>query len=236
MISFCVIILIIIDSIGKSEENLITSFSYYIIFVGIFSLYDVLVKKHFVIHYTDPYYLMFFIGFFSLLLIIPLDLFEYFYDNEILGLDIINKIKSITETDRLFLLRFILYIIVGFFWLVGVVLILYYFTPCHFIICRVLSEFLFRCIKGIKELGNGEIKLYFIIIYIVIYFIMFFFSLVYNEVVIIKLWTLEKNTSKYISIRGRIDSTDLIKADEENLNNPANQPAHNEEDAESDGE
>ena len=238
MISFCMIILVTIDinrfqKEEKEIEVLVKSSLYFITFYIFFALYDVLVKKHFEVHFTDPYYLMFFIGFFSLLLVIPLNLFLYFFDNkEILGLDIISRIQNLYKEIPLFLLKFIFNIILQFFWLGGIILIIYYFTPCHFIICRVLSEFSNRCIEWPKK--NNEDKWYFIIIYIVVYFIMIFFSLVYNEVIIINLWNMEENTNKYITFRGRIESNHSLKVYEENLNNlNAELPINNEE-AESD--
>ena len=240
MISFCMIILLTIDIITSEINNLVISLLYFIVFYIFYSLYDVLVKKHFEVHFTDPYYLMFFIGFFSLLLVIPLDLFVYFFDQkQIFGLDIINKIKSI-DRPLFIILKFIFNITLQFFWLGGIILIIYYFTPCHFIICKVLSEFLDKCIEWIIESiknpndNHNETKWYFIIIYIVIYFIMIFFSLVYNEVIIINLWNMEENTYKYITFRGRIESNDSLKVYEENLNNlNAELPINNEE-AESD--
>ena len=50
------------------------------------------------------------------------------------------------------------------------------------------------------------------IIFIIISIIMFIFSLIYNEIIIIKLCSMEKYTAKYISIRE--------KNEYENLNQP----------------
>ena len=76
IISLCALILLFIDVFKVKLNNFVASLLYYIlIYRGLYTLYDVLIKKHFETHLTDPYYLMFFIGLFSLILVIPLDLF-----------------------------------------------------------------------------------------------------------------------------------------------------------------
>ena len=97
---------------------------------GLHSLFDVLVKRHFKAHLSDLYILMFFFGLFCLILMIPLGLFVYFYKK--IGPDLIDQVKDLYNEYELFFLCFIYDIVTLFLWLRGVILILYYFTPCHF--------------------------------------------------------------------------------------------------------
>ena len=51
---------------------------YFILVYGLNAVSDVLIKKHFEVHSNIPYHLMFFLGLFSFILLIPLDLFCIF--------------------------------------------------------------------------------------------------------------------------------------------------------------
>ena len=137
-----------------------------------------------------------------------------------LELDIIQQIKSLYADEVKFLLWFILNIIICFFWLVGIILTLYYLTQCHFIVSKTLTEFLSRCIQWIEPEGykNLNEKWYYIVIYIISYVIIIFTSFVYHELIIINLWSLEKNTFKYISLRQRLEFRDSLNNSEENSN------------------
>ena len=96
----------------------------------------------------------------------------------------------------------------------GIILTLYYFTPCHFIICKSLSEFFSECIGWIRNKNN---EWYYIMISIFLYVVIIFFSFIYNEVIIINLCSLEANTFKYISFREKLEFENLQNNYEENL-------------------
>ena len=229
VISFSLLILLIIDIVNIYEtENLsilVISFLYSILlYGGIYSLYDVLVKKHFLIHFNVPYHLMFYTGLFILILTIPLDLTVFFLNNkknfENFGLDIINQIQYLYGHlgVKNFFLWFIFDIIASFFWLAGIVFTLYYFSPCHFIICKTLTEFLSRFIKWLRNSNDdGCYKKgnWYFIVFCILYAIIIFSSIVYNELIIINLWSLEKNTIKYISFREKLDFENSLINDEE---------------------
>ena len=220
-IIFCFLIFLIIDIIKISEKSnyiflIGSNLLYYIIVYGLYSLYDVFVKQHFKVHSNNPYHLMFFVGLFSLILIIPLDLFVFFYDDEnLFGLDIIKQTINLFSLS--FCFRFLLNIILEFLCLWMIFLTLYYFTPCHFIICKSLSEFLSNCIEFFDN--NTENDWNIILIYVFFYVIIIFSSLVYNELIIINICGLEKNTFKYISIRQKDEYEKAQNSyEEKNLN------------------
>ena len=210
-ISICLLIFSVADIIKVYSDsnffkNLGISLLFILIVFGFYAIFDVLVKKHLEKYLDDPYYLMFFVGLFSLILTIPLDLFAKLYDDEgkIFRLDAINQIRELYNKYELkFFFWFLSDIIIEFFYLGGLVLTLYYFTPCHLIICRTLSEFLFKCNRLIT--GKDKDEWYFILINVLVYVIIIFYSFIYNEVIIIHLCEMEKNTFKYISFREKLE-------------------------------
>ena len=212
IISICLLIFLVIDIIKiYNEPNFFSRFGMslakFIILFVLYSLYDALVKKHFETYDDVPYHLMFFVGLFSLIIIIPIDIFAIF--NSVLGSHIVEHIQKL-YTDLgfiLFILWFILDIIVGLFWLGGIMLTLYYFTPFHFVISEILSQLFSKCINWISK--KEPDPWYLIVIYLFIYAIIIFLSLVYYEIIIIKLWSMEKDTFKYITDRQKDEVNDL---------------------------
>ena len=55
-------------------------------------------------------------------------------------------------------------------------------------------------------------------IYIFSYIIIFFSGLIYNEVIIINLWSMEVNTFKYTSFREKLEIENSLNYDEDDLN------------------
>ena len=219
IIFFCSFLFLIYDIYLLTEKTPLkyTTFGLTLLYFTIkylaYSLYDVLVKRHFENYSTNPYQLMFFVGFFSIIVITPLDLIAHFKDpeGEIFGIDIINQIKSLFEPS--FFLKFLLDVFCDFFWLAGTVFLLYYLTPCHFIICKCISGFISRC-TGWKKKPD---EWYIIMVYIFLYIVIFFATLIYNEVIIVRLCSIEKNTYKYISFRQKLEFENSINDYEEDL-------------------
>ena len=226
-ISVCSIISILIDIYFEIDlkpeifSDCVLTLLCFIVLNGFYSLYSVLIKKHFETHLNSPYNLMFFVGLFSFILIIPLNLFVYFYNEagKILGKDVINQIIDLYEKYNIkFIFLFIFDIISKFICLVGIIHTIYYFTPCHYIISFIFSQFLFKISEWIRGNSKNEEKdeWYFVLIYVLLYGIIIFSSLIYNEIIIIHLWSMEENTFKYISFRQRLESEDSL-LDDENL-------------------
>ena len=59
-------------------------------------------------------------------------------------------------------------------------------------------------------------------LYIFSYVVIIFSGLIYNEVIIINLWSMEVNTFKYISFREKLEIKNSINNYKENLNNQNN--------------
>ena len=190
--------------------NFIISFACSILVFGLYALFDVLTKRHFIINLNSPYHFMFFTGFFSLIMLTPLELIYYFkFDGtgDILKDSIIKEIIKYFSNDSKYTLWFIFDIFLGLIRLGSMTLTIYYFTPCHFVISQVLSQIIASIIKW-TEKANLKI----IILSSVLYIIVFIFTLIYNEIIIIKLCSMEKNTSKYISKRESSEFRTLSEA------------------------
>ena len=155
---------------------------------------------------------MFIVGLFSFILIIPLDIFAYFYDKkgEIFGLNVINQIYTIykkNESIFIFIFKILLDIISGFFCYGGIIFTFYYFTPCHFITSLTLLQILSEVFTRTNNDKNEE--WYKILLFILLNCIINVSSLIYNEIIIVHFWSMEKNTFKYISMRQKIEFDEL---------------------------
>ena len=91
-------------------------------------------------------------------------------------------------------LIFILDIISTFLWIGGIQLTIYYFTPSHLIISESLTKILTAIIY--KTLNYYHYSTFGRIIIYILYLIIIFASLIYNEVIIINICSLSKNTRK----------------------------------------
>ena len=208
-------------TIGK---KFILSAIYFCFYSFSFSLYDVLLKKYMNDFYKNPYFIMFNVGIINSSLLLIFDTFAYFFNNDISGI-IIGFKKNISSALNIF--YFILTLIIEFFWVLGIELTVYYFTPCHYSILEYIAEYIYY----IKNVISSDEEFYSTgnaIIITIAYLINFFCCLVFNEVVILNFWKLDYNTK--IRIQERI-----IIENDLNANNKAiiNQIIEEREDEES---
>ena len=184
-----------------------------IIVTCFFSLYNALEKKYFIKYMDSPYHLMFMVGLYALSLILFYEIFTVI----IFGLDtsfngVFYQIKvNCKEYGFLYLLLFIADVISAFIWISGIQLTVYFFTPCHFIISESISQIISTFLNNtIKDFPIHEK-----IIINVLFIIIFFATLIYNEVIIINLWSLNKNTKKNIILRELKEKKHLLDNEEE---------------------
>ena len=88
----------------------------------------------------------------------------------------------------------------------GIQLTIYYFTPCHFIISESISQIISTFVNDTIV----DFPLYEKIIIYIMFIIIIFATLIYNEVIIIKICSLNYNTKKYIRLRQMNELEDLI--------------------------
>ena len=177
---------------------------YHLLTSFFFCLFDVFGKKYLNMFCDSPYEIMLKIGIISVILFLLYDIIVYSIQKEentdISG--IIIGIKNNFNVSSIFLI--ILDIILFFFWNIGIWLILYYLTPCHFIISEALSEYLYYFFDFIKKNENYRVRN--VIIYGIIYILNLFFFLVYDEIIILKFWDLNKYTKIMIQEREERES------------------------------
>ena len=206
------------NSLGFLEimKNLMF-FSLVFLFYG---LYNVFLKKVLNSFIITPYYLMFLIGFSSLIVLMIYEIITCL----IFGIDweyngVIKQIKN--DFSIKFLLLLFFSAIIGLFWVLGIWLTIYYFSPCHFIINEVLTQL----VTNLLDNRFGKYSITNEIICYVAYVIILFFSLIYNEIIIIGIDCISKDTRKSILKRqyddddketlNRIKNTEIILPNEE---------------------
>ena len=203
------IIIVLLVFIGKETQNFILSLLFIVSIVVLFCLYNNLSKRYFNVYMGSPYYLMFVIGLISICLIFPYEVITVIAFGKNTSFNgIFYQMEKNFEKTSLYPLIFIGDIISAFLWIAGIILTIYFFTPCHFIICESISQILSAFISHtLDELSVARQ----VIIYI-LFFIIFLGSLIYNEIFIINICSLSKNTQKHIIIRQK-EETDNILVD-----------------------
>ena len=203
------IIIVLLVFIGKETQNFILSLLFIVSIVVLFCLYNNLAKRYFNVYMGSPYYLMFVIGLISICLIFPYEVITVIAFGKNTSFNgIFYQMEKNFEKTSLYPLIFIGDIISAFLWIAGIILTIYFFTPCHFIICESISQILSAFISHtLDELSVARQ----VIIYI-LFFIIFLGSLIYNEIFIINICSLSKHTQKHIIIRQK-EETDNILVD-----------------------
>ena len=176
------------------------------IILTLYALFNTLEKYYFNTYMGSPYHLMFFVGLISLCIIVPYEIITVLAaSKDELYNGIFYQIELNFKSNKLYPLIFIGDIISAFFWVAGIHLTVYFFTPCHFITSEAISQILSTLIGNTLKERTITIK---IIIY-ALFGIIFLASLIYNEVFIINFWDLGKNTKKHIIERERIEKEEI---------------------------
>ena len=179
--------------------NILTNIVIIIIVTCLFALFNILQKKYYNIYMDSPYHFMFIIGLFAMSLILLYEIFTVI----IFGIDrSFNGIfyqfgKNFEKYNGLYILIFIGDVLSDFLLVAGIQLTIYYFTPCHFIISESTSQIISTFVNDTIE----DFPVYEKVIIYFLFIIIFFATLIYNEVLIIKICSLNENTKKYIALR-----------------------------------
>ena len=210
IISICVIFIFTSYIIQYSLDfDKIMNILFFSLIFAFYALYNVLGKKVFDAFIISPYYLMFIIGFISLSFLLPFEIISYLINPNWVYNGIIRQIKN--NFSFVFLLVMIVKVVVGFFWIGGIWLTIYYFTPCHFIISESISQLLTSLIENRFKDYYTVTK----IICYVCYVIIILSSLIYNEIIIIRSEFISRDTKTYI-INRESNEVELAKNDQKN--------------------
>ena len=220
IIIVCNILIIILELIGENNENLAINMLLMFIIDFLYGVYDTAQKWYFNAYMDSPYHLMFCVGLISVVIILIYETITCvsFSKDEVFN-GIFYQIELNYEDNNLYPLIFLGDIISAFFWVAGIHLTIYFLSPCHFIISESISQILSTLINNSLEGRSIAIK---VVIYI-LFSLIIFASLIYNEVIIINLFSLNKNTQKNIEQRAnsekeliyldtKIDPDEMVKS------------------------
>ena len=176
------------------------SILFYFLYEMFFGLYDALIKKYFNIFYKAPYYSMFWLGLLASSLLLLYDIIAYFTNPSVSGI-IIGFQDNINNAGDFFL--FLLDLLIEYIWNLGIWLVIYYFTPCHYFIPEFISQYFYYMLNATDE-NNRNDNFYSTIncTFISICFILnIIFILIFNEVIILNFCKLDYNSNKRIKER-----------------------------------
>ena len=202
--------------VNDSDYSIYNALWYYLVYYSLYGLFDILLKKYFLVYFYSIYFVLLIIGAFVCIPMLIYDIIAYFLNRNISGV-IIGFINNTNSVKSVFL--FILHLLFLFISNLGLFWTIYYFTPFHLIICEFILELLNYYIKLIQYKLNGSgtttifsflFTTHNIVIFTIVFFINFICSLIFNEIIILKLFKLEYYTKKYIKFRAESDVNTLM--------------------------
>ena len=199
----CITVILIITFILSFPylQEILASVLFYFLCELSFGLYDVLIKKHMNDFYDTPYFVMFWVGIITTVILIIYDAIAYKVNPEVSGI-IIGLKENINSKGDFFLL--LLDLIIKYIWNLGIWLLIYYFTPCHFFISEYISEYIYYIINASDEKNDFHSPIN-CIIFSILFVVNIFFILILNEVIILNFCYLDYNTIKRIKQREEDD-------------------------------
>ena len=210
IIAVLLIVLFIMTTVCIEDKNSIwKSFIYYLFYILLFILYDVLKKKYMNMFFNTPYFMMLVIGIFGCVFVLIYDFILFLIDNdkEEVAKGFRDNIKEIGPAFAL-----ILDLIIQFIWNLGIWLTIYYLTPCHYFVSAYISEYIYYA-ESIKR--NKDKSFYCtnnVIIFSIFAFVNFCCCLVFNEIIILNFCNLDYYTNKRIQERQRHESKQTSQA------------------------
>ena len=162
---------------------------------------DVLGKKYLNLYIDGIYLFLFKIGIAGLIPLLLYDIIAYFCNLDI-------KYHGIIQT-LFFELPFwntLLIFFLSFISIIGIWLVIYYFSPCHFIIIEILGDFINIIYIFLFENEEEDFKKGEIISFLILYPFLIFSVLVFNEIIILNFFSLSHNTKYYILKRAKKDA------------------------------
>ena len=203
------IIIIILVLADETNDGIYINLVFIISIVVLYCLYNNLVKRYFNIYMGSPYYLMFIIGLMSLIFIILYEIItDLSFGKERTFNGILYQFELNIKDNNLYFLIFLGDIISALFWIGGIILTMYFFSPCHFIISESISQIISTLIENSLE----KCPIYKQVIIYISFVVIIIGSLIYNEVIIINIFSLNTNTQKNIILRQK-EETEEIRSD-----------------------
>ena len=180
-------------------KDILGSFIFYFLYELAFGLYDVLIKRYMNECYKTPYYTMLMVGIIITVCLLIYDVIAYFVNPDVSGI-IIGFRDNIDSVGCFFL--FLLDLLVEYIWNLGIWILIYTFSPCHYFISEYVSEYMYYILKYKEKHETDEFYSTVNCALFSIFFILtIFFCIIFNEVLILNFWGLDYNTNKRIKKR-----------------------------------
>ena len=214
IIFISILVVIILYLIHTSNNKLLINIVFIIITSSLYALFNIMEKKYYNIFMDSPYHLMFIIGLFGIVLILLYEIITVLIsgiDNSFNGI-FYQIYKNFEKKEYVYILIFILDILISFLFVCGIALTVYFFTPCHFIISESISQIIsfFIAYEELKLYSIGEL-----IIICFLFLVILFSGLIYNEIIILDIYSLKYNTKKYINLRQLKETEDISIFDDD---------------------
>ena len=204
LISICTIIFLAEAAIyteSVTTNKFIVCILYYLSYELFYCLSDVLGKKYLNLYIDGVYLFLFKVGISGLIPLLLYDSIAYFCDFDIKYHGIIQTLffdlPFLNTLSFLFLSEIIV---------IGIWLVIYYFSPCHFIIIETLGDFINLLYIHFFEIEHEDFKKGEIISFFILYPFLIFGVLIFNEIIILNFLKLNYNTKYYILKRAEIDA------------------------------
>ena len=213
---------LIYEENGIVIKYLIEDIANYFLVQLVYCLSDVLGKKYLNIYIDSPYLLLFKMGIIGIVPIIIYGIIIEFINVDNDDYKIFSYFKTI------FFPIYLMDLLFSILFEIGVWLTIYYFSPCHFIVFEMISDFIEVLLtifikndqnKGFEESYNIVQKITFYVLYPILIFIV----LVFNEIIILNFWGLSYNTKVKIRQREKNDiDTNILSQNLMNIDNNDN--------------
>lgn len=200
------LLLLIASFIKCFPDCTIQTIVYYFFYSFLFCLYCIVGKLHLNSFSNSPYKIMLSIGVTSTIIIVIYEIIMILIlDNNDDNNNKYGIIFGFQNMTNLFSILFVIFdITLNFCCNIGIWLILYYFSPFHYIISESLAEYFF-IIYDFIIIGR-DYKTIDIILYTLIYIINVTFCLIFNEILILKIGGMDFNVKESIEQREMIDN------------------------------
>ena len=209
IIIFICLTIFFLESLFYEEKKIVIKYliediANYFLVQLVYCLSDVLGKKYLNSYLDGPYLLLFKMGIIGIVPIIIYGIVIEFINIDNEDYKIFSCFKSI------FFPYYLIDLLFSILFEIGIWLTIYYFTPCHYIIFEMISNFIEVLMtifikndqnKGFDETYDFAQKITFYVLYPILIFIV----LVFNEIIILNFCGLNYNTKAKIRERERSD-------------------------------
>jgi hypothetical protein len=199
-----IIFLIQVFIYSKYNLDILSVFKNFFVCYSYQQLYcisDVLAKKYLNTYMDGLYLFLFKIGITGAIPMLIYDIIAYSSGIDPQYHGIINTVKN-----GLLLWPFLAYFLLTIMFEINLYLIIYYFSPCHFIIIEILGDFINIIYIFLFENEEEDFKKGEIISFLILYPFLIFSVLVFNEIIILNFFSLSHNTKYYILKRAKKDA------------------------------